>query len=355
MSQPPPPPPPPPPPVPPPADFVVVSLEDSEAGDSPRSAPPVPAGVTIGLPLPLRLAAILCSQIVVWVCQLWNVVAGLLFVVPVRIASWVSVLAAGEPLRATLRRARYIAQRPLLAAFFSLSLPSYGGERGWAVDFDAMPERPRSFDELLSVMKPGGRALRALRSRFRHAHRSVAAAGLVVSRVECLSPGVEHRRLILAHCRQLNSANPTKALFFALCHVWSAHTFTGTAFEFRDGSGALKALSLTVKSGSWSIGALYAADKEVSRSGVWVRNLQLTLEEALMDSSVRLVDVGPSQAALKAAYGLKPLGVRHCIRVAFGRWPERAGDQPMAVELAAADGDGGGGGGGGGPPTEALA
>jgi len=100
-------------------------------------------------PLPVRAVAVAATQLLVWLTQLWAVVAGIALVTPLAALHYALPALFARPLAVM----RALAQRPLVVMSIAVAAPIYLAECSWGIDFDALPERPASMPDL-------GRAVR---------------------------------------------------------------------------------------------------------------------------------------------------------------------------------------------------
>jgi hypothetical protein len=159
-------------------------------------------------------------------------------------------------------------------------------------------------------------------ARVRQARASVEAAGMTVEYVPAsrFSPGVAHRRVLLAHVWSHNPGALSRVIWLAT-GVAALHSLHGDCVEFRDArTNALQAFSLVVTQGGYCAGALYACRTEVSRAGVWATNAALILEQCVTAGGalhrVRCLDVGPTFATLKGHLGMHAMPWRRTLGVA---------------------------------------
>ena len=156
----------------------------------------------------------------------------------------------------------------------------------------------------------------------RQARAAMEAAGVSAAFVPAarFSPGVEHRRVFLAHVRSHNASALHRAAWLA-AGVCAMHSLHGDCVEFRDAaSGALQAFSLVVTQGGYCAGALYACRREVARAGIWATNAALIMEQLVGEGGaltrVRAFDVGPTFGVLKGHLGMRPLPFRRTVAMA---------------------------------------
>jgi hypothetical protein len=94
-----------------------------------------------------RVLTIPFIQLAIWLSHLWALLAGALLVAPLRL-----VRAPGG----ALRRARAIAQRPLLLLSVALAAPVYLDDVSYGVDFQALPgQRAATMHDLIGQVRPG--------------------------------------------------------------------------------------------------------------------------------------------------------------------------------------------------------
>jgi hypothetical protein len=148
------------------------------------------------------------------------------------------------------------------------------------------------------------------------------AAGIAVEYVPSarFSPGIEHRRVLLAHVRSHNAGALQRGAWLAT-GVAALHSLHGDCVEFRlASSNALVAFSLIVTQGGYCAGALYACRPEVARAGIWATNAATVMEQLISEGGAldraRCLDVGPTFATLKGYLGMHPLPWRRTFAVA---------------------------------------
>lgn len=110
-------------------------------------------------PLPVRATAVAATQLLVWLTQLWAVVAGIALVAPLAALHVALPALFARPLAVM----RAVAQRPLVVMSIAVAAPLYLAEFSWGIDFDAMPERPTSMPDLVRAVRcsPGASRLHA--------------------------------------------------------------------------------------------------------------------------------------------------------------------------------------------------
>lgn len=274
----------------------------------PLSAPPPCAS----WPVPLFALCVFLAQLLLIACQLWNMAMGFLLVLPARL---LTSLGAPPLLLSTARR---VAQSPLLLTASTFAVPLFLREGSYGVDASELPHRPTSLEELIGFLKPG--RARSWAKRAARAQKGLAAAGITATLIPAgsFSPGVAHRRVVLAHVLAKNSSIWGR-LFWLAQTISALHSFHSSAVEFRDSSG-LVALSVQVHLGRYACGVLFAAKPAASNSGIWLSNLALVLPMlceggALQDALI--FDVGPSFGELKSTLGLAPLPFGRTLRAAL--------------------------------------
>jgi len=286
----------------------------SDTSLSPRCEPPLPISTPppcASWPTPLYVLCVILAQLSLVVAQLWNIAAGIVFVLPTRMLA-----SLGAP-SILLSVARRVAQSPLLLTASIFAVPLFLREGSYGVDIAALPRRPSTLDELIGFLKPG--RARSWAKRVARAQKGLAAAGItaVVVPTGSFSPGVAHRRVVLAHVLAKNSG--WGRLFWLAQTVAALHSFHASAVEFRDSSG-LVALSVQVRLGCYACGVLFAAKPAASHSGVWLSNLALVLPMLCQGGALQhalVFDAGPSFGELKSTLGLAPLPCGRTLRAAL--------------------------------------
>ena len=310
-------------------DASARSDTDGEASfeNAASSWPPVARGI-----------AIAAMQTAVWLAQLWAIAAGLALVVPMALLHFALPSLFSRP----LAFARAVAQRPLLVLSVAVAAPLYLRECSWGIDFDAMPgfSRPATMPDLaravrclcrscahLRVSHPRsaqlkGGSIKRWNNKVRQARNAMEAAGISARFVPSarFSPGIAHRRVLLAHMRSHNDGALARITWLA-AGVCALHSMHGDCVEFRDvTTNALQAFSLVVTQGGYSAGVLYACRPEVARAGIWITNAVTIMEQMVAEDGtlgrVRFFDVGPTFGVLKGHVGMHPLPWRRTVAMA---------------------------------------
>ena len=158
-----------------------------------------------------------------------------------------------------------------------------------------------------------GGVIKRWSNKVRQARSAMEAAGISAHFVPAsrFSPGVAHRRVLLAHMRSHNDGALARIAWLAT-GVGALHSMHGDCVEFRDtATNALQAFSLVVTQGGYCAGVLYACRPEVARSGIWITNAVVIMEQMVAADGalrrVRFFDVGPTFGVLKGYVGMHPL------------------------------------------------
>ena len=294
------------------------------------------ANTAASWPLPVRGVVIAATQSAVWLAQLWAIAAGLALVAPLLVLHFVLPSVFARP----LAFARAVAQRPLLVLSVAVAAPMYLGECSWGIDFDAMPNfmRPTTMPNLARAVRvtvtdaacayltpasqlKGGN-IKRWSNKVRLARNAMEAAGIAAHFVPSsrFSPGIAHRRVLLAHMRSHNDGALARITWLA-AGVGALHSMHGDCVEFRDTTtNTLQAFSLSVTQGGYCAGVLYACRPEVARAGIWITNAVTIMEQMVAEHGalrrVRFFDVGPTFGVLKGHVGMHPLPWRRTVAMA---------------------------------------
>ena len=167
-----------------------------------------------------------------------------------------------------------------------------------------------------------GGSIKRWSNKVRQARNAMEAAGISVHFVPSsrFSPGIAHRRVLLAHMRSHNDNAPARITWLA-AGVGALHSMHGDCVEFRDSAtNALQAFSLVVTQGGYCAGLLYACRPEVARAGIWITNAVAIMEQLVSEEGslrrVRFFDVGPTFGVLKGHVGMQPLPWRRTVAMA---------------------------------------
>lgn len=156
----------------------------------------------------------------------------------------------------------------------------------------------------------------------RQARAAVAAAGISVEYIPAsrFSPGIPHRRVLLAHVCARNGGVLSRLPWLTM-GVCVLHSMYCDCIEFRDAaSGALQAFCLVTTQGGYCAGALYACRPEVARAGIWATNVAMMMEQMVAQGGcltrARFFDAGPTFGEKKEQMGMHPLPFWHTLRMA---------------------------------------